>query len=111
MTPKRLAFRALRLAVILCLRGGLLLIFETRFIYFPTRTHDATPSGLGLPHEDVWLTAEDGVRLHGWYLPVARARSVTLVSHGNAGNISHRLDRAFLLTRGPPIATWSSRSR
>jgi len=41
VTRKRLAFRALRLAVILCLRGGLLLIFETRFIYFPTRTtHD-----------------------------------------------------------------------
>jgi fermentation-respiration switch protein FrsA (DUF1100 family) len=52
---------------------------------------------LGLPHEDVWLTAEDGVRIHGWYLPVPRARWVTLVSHGNAGNISHRLDRALFL--------------
>ena len=93
----RVGVRALRLVIVLCLLGGLLLLFETRFIYFPTRGYDATPSGLGLAHEDVWLTAEDGVRVHGWYLPVPGARWVTLVSHGNAGNISHRLDRALLL--------------
>jgi pimeloyl-ACP methyl ester carboxylesterase len=97
LTVKRLAFPALRLVVVLCLLGGLLLLFETRFIYFPTRGHDATPSGLGLAHEDVWLTAEDGVRIHGWYLPVPEARWVTLLSHGNAVNISDRLDRALLL--------------
>ena len=97
MRGARFAYPALRLAVVLCLMGGLLLIFEKRFIYFPTRDHDATPSALGLPHEDVWLVAEDGVRIHGWYLPVREARWVTLVSHGNGGNISHRLDRALLL--------------
>ena len=86
-----------RAALVLCLLGGLVLLFENRFIYFPSRGYDATPSGLGLAHEDVWLTAEDGVRIHGWYLPVPRARWVTLVSHGNAGNVSHRLDRALLL--------------
>jgi fermentation-respiration switch protein FrsA (DUF1100 family) len=93
----RFAYRALRLAVLLCALGGLLLIFEKRFIYLPTRDHEVTPSALGLPHEDAWLVAEDGVRIHGWYLPVPDARWVTLVSHGNAGNISHRLDRALLL--------------
>ena len=97
MTFSRFGWPAIRLVVILCLLGGLLLLFEKSFIYFPTRAYDATPAGLGLPHEDVWLVAQDGVRIHGWYLPVARARWVTLVSHGNAGNISHRLDRALLL--------------
>jgi fermentation-respiration switch protein FrsA (DUF1100 family) len=97
VTVRRLAWPALRLGVILCLLGGLVLLFEKSFIYFPMRGHDATPSGLGLPHEDVWLAAEDGVRIHGWYLPVREARWVTLVSHGNAGNISHRLDRALLM--------------
>ncbi len=95
----RFAYPALRLAVILCALGGLLLIFEKRFIYFPTADHEVTPSALGLPHEDVWVVADDGVRIHGWYLPVRDARWVTLVSHGNAGNISHRLDRALLLQR------------
>jgi uncharacterized protein len=97
VTRRRLAFRALRIVLIVCLLGGVLLLFEKRFIYFPTRDHEVTPSALGLPHEDAWLVTEDGVRIHGWYLPVRDARWVTLVSHGNAGNISHRLDRALLL--------------
>jgi fermentation-respiration switch protein FrsA (DUF1100 family) len=97
VTRARLARRALRLVLIVCLLGGLLLLFEKHFIYFPTREHEVTPAGLGLPYEDVWLAAEDGVRIHGWYLPVREARWVTLVSHGNAGNVSHRLDRALLL--------------
>ena len=76
------------------------MLFETRFIYFPSRAHEATPAGLGLPSEEVRLTAEDGVRLHGWFLPVRGARWTVLLSHGNAGNISHRLDRTlFLQTR------------
>jgi hypothetical protein len=97
VTRTGFAFRALRLVLIVCLLGGLLLLLEKRFIYFPTRGHDVTPSELGLAREDVWLVAEDGVRIHGWYLPVPQARWVTLLSHGNAGNISHRLDRALLL--------------
>ena len=96
-TLVRAAFAALCLAIILGLAGGVILLFETRLIYFPSRGHEVTPAGLGLAHEDVWLTAEDGVRLHGWFLPVPQASWVTLVSHGNAGNISHRLDRALLL--------------
>lgn len=94
----RSAARAvLRLTLVLSVLGGLLLLFETRFIYFPSRTHDASPAGLGLKCEEVWLTAEDGVRLHAWLLPVPGARWTVLLSHGNAGNISHRLDRALFL--------------
>ncbi len=77
--------------------GGLALFFEKRLIYFPSRGYEVTPVGLGLPYEDVRLVAEDGVRLQAWYLPVPQARWVTLLSHGNAGNIAHRLDRALLL--------------
>jgi hypothetical protein len=73
------------------------LLFEKRLIYFPMRAFDATPRGLGLKHEDVTLRADDGVRLHAWYLPVEGSRLTLLVCHGNAGNISHRLDRALLL--------------
>ena len=94
------ALAVLRLTLVLSALGGLLLLFETRFIYFPSRAHEATPAGLGLPSEEVLFTAEDGVRLHGWFLPVRGARWTVLLSHGNAGNISHRLDRTlFLQTR------------
>ncbi len=96
-TSVRVAWAGLRIAVIVGVMGGLALLFEKRLIYFPIRDHEVTPTALGLAHEDVRLTTEDGVRLHAWYLPVRQARWVTLVSHGNAGNISHRLDRALLL--------------
>jgi len=87
----------LRLTLTLSVIAGLLLLFEKRLIYFPSRTYDVTPAQLGLPFEDVTLTAEDGVRLHGWFLPVRAARWTFLVSHGNAGNVCHRLDRTLLL--------------
>ncbi|MEW5910954.1 MAG: alpha/beta hydrolase [Thermodesulfobacteriota bacterium] len=61
-------------------------------IFFPERELQATPQQLGLAYEDVWLTAGDGTRLHGWYLPAPGARHLVLFCHGNAGNISHRLD-------------------
>lgn len=64
---------------------------ERTLIYFPSRELIGTPSSLGLAYRDVWFYAEDGVRLHGWY--VQGGLPVTLLwCHGNAGNISDRLD-------------------
>lgn len=73
------------------------MLLENHLIYFPMRAHDVTPTDLGLVHEEVELLAEDGVRLHGWFLPVKGSRLTVLVCHGNAGNVSHRLDRALLM--------------
>jgi uncharacterized protein len=75
----------------------LMLALERRFIYFPARELEVTPQALGLSFEEVTLTADDGVRLHGWFLPARDSRLVVLVNHGNAGNICHRLDRALLI--------------
>ncbi len=77
--------------------AGAVLFFEENFIYFPTRAHDWTPAEAGLASEEAWLTAEDGVGIHGWFLPAPGSRFTVLFAHGNAGNISHRLDRARLL--------------
>jgi fermentation-respiration switch protein FrsA (DUF1100 family) len=38
------------------------------------------------------FTTRDGVSLHGWFIPSPDTESVVLFCHGNAGNISHRLD-------------------
>lgn len=65
----------------------LLMIFEGRLIYFPAR------DGVGpSPGEEVWLTAADGVKIHGWYLPHPKARATILHLHGNAGNLEDRRD-------------------
>ena len=61
--------------------------FERRLIYYPDRDFAGAPS---LPHEDVGFAAIDRTRLHGWFVPYPESDRVLIVSHGNAGNISHR---------------------
>ena len=58
----------------------------------PGRALTATPGDIGLEYEDVSLATSDDERLHGWYVPATDRRGVVLFFHGNAGNISHRLD-------------------
>ncbi|RFF27032.1 alpha/beta hydrolase [Wenzhouxiangella sp. 15181] len=59
---------------------------------FQGRELAATPAQIGLPYRDVTLSTEDGETLHGWWLPHDQPRATLLFFHGNAGNISHRLD-------------------
>ncbi len=78
--------------------GAMLLyvfLAQERLLYLPNFAGEnlvATPERLGLAYEDVHLAASDGVRLHGWYVPATQARGTVLFLHGNAGNISHRLE-------------------
>jgi len=76
------------------------LLFEERLIYFPSREIEATPEVLGLDFQEVFLVTSDGTRIHGWFLPAFPSRRppyTVLFCHGNAGNISGRLDRSLLL--------------
>jgi fermentation-respiration switch protein FrsA (DUF1100 family) len=74
----------------------LMFAFQSHLVYFPnvpSRALEATPESAGLGFESVEFAADDGVRLHGWFLPGPKdARATLLFCHGNAGNISHRLD-------------------
>jgi hypothetical protein len=70
-------------------------LLEDRFLYFPLRRLDAFPADYGLSSEELSPIASDGVRLHGWWIRGGGDR-VLLLFHGNAGNVSHRLDRAKL---------------
>lgn len=77
-----------------------LFIVQPRLLYYPDmpgRELEATPAAIGLAYEDVALLTSDGVRLHGWFIPVEQPRATVLFCHGNAGNISHRLDSIRLL--------------
>lgn len=68
--------------------------FQERLLYLPHvgREHIATPAERGLSWEQVDLETEDGLLLDAWWLPVEESRGSVLFLHGNAGNISHRLD-------------------
>ncbi len=64
-------------------------------IYYPNllgRELVASPRDIGLEYSDVEFTTADQVKLHGWYIPHQQAQGTLLFFHGNAGNISHRLD-------------------
>jgi fermentation-respiration switch protein FrsA (DUF1100 family) len=62
------------------------------FIYYPERDWWATPEVFGLAYESVTFSAADGISLHGWFFPHPRPVASMLFCHGNAGNISHRLE-------------------
>ncbi len=69
--------------------------FQSRLVYFPnvpSRTIGPGPESIGLAYEPVEIITEDGIKLDAWYVPVREPRGTVLFFHGNAGNISHRLD-------------------
>ncbi len=89
---RRIIFSIVRIAV--CAYVGfaaLLFIFQSRFVYYPNQEDAGTPEDMRLSYEDVFFTADDGVKLHGWFVPAENPRGTILFCHGNAGNISHRL--------------------
>jgi fermentation-respiration switch protein FrsA (DUF1100 family) len=93
------------LLLAVCLYAGIaaLIYFrQSSLIYYPNiagRGLSASPQQIGLAFEDVELLTSDGVRLHGWFVPSAEARGTLLFFHGNAGNISHRLDSIAIFNR------------
>jgi uncharacterized protein len=58
----------------------------------PGRQLAATPAAIGLDYEDLRIATADGEELHAWFIPAREERGVLLFFHGNAGNISHRLE-------------------
>lgn len=69
---------------------------EHGLIYIPSRELKEDPKSAGLEYEDVYLKTSDGKRLNGWFVKRSGAKSTLLFFHGNAGNISHRMDRLAL---------------
>lgn len=60
--------------------------------FYPQSTLIATPKEAQLDYQDIWLTAADGTKLHGWWMPaqgeITDANIMLLYLHGNAENIS-----------------------
>ena len=77
--------------------GAIVFFMQSRLVFVPFRTIDATPDDVGLPYKPVRLTTDDGLKLLAWFVPSEKPRATVLFCHGNAGNISHRLDTLHLL--------------
>ncbi len=76
-------------------------LYQPRLVYFPQveRELTATPRAAGLDYEEVMLQTADGIKLHGWWVPVRQPRGAVLIMHGNAGNISHRIGYLTMFSR------------
>ena len=92
----------LSLILIILLAVGLFYFFypqvENFFVFYPQSSFDSVPADWDMRYEDIYFDTEDKKRLHGWFFPLEGDAPVILFCHGNAGNISHRLENVkFLL--------------
>lgn len=70
----------------------------TELLFFPHKKIVRVPSDIGLAYENIYLTAEDGTALRGWWLPAkAKPKGSIYFLHGNAENISTHIGSVFWL--------------
>lgn len=69
-------------------------------LFYPERGMPFTPQRAKLDYRDVTLTTADGLKLHGWWLPVKQGVAVkgtVLHLHGNGGNLAWHLGGSWWL--------------
>lgn len=86
-------------AAVFVIFTAVLALNQSRLLYFPSQTLVATPADIGLPFKPLTFASSDGLELSGWFVPAEEASGVILFCHGNAGNISHRLESIALFHR------------
>jgi fermentation-respiration switch protein FrsA (DUF1100 family) len=75
----------------LALLGGLY-FWQSRLVFFPQRLLRANPSLYKLDYEDVTFASGEEL-VYAWFVEGRPGQPVVLFCHGNAGNISDRLDK------------------
>lgn len=89
---------AIGIAAAYLLLVGVVWLVQDRLIYYPEMGRElaTTPAARGVPYDDFTITTDDGEKLSVWWVPVASPKGAVLLLHGNAGNISHRIDYALM---------------
>ncbi|MEZ6072777.1 MAG: alpha/beta hydrolase [Pirellulales bacterium] len=77
---------------------------EDALLYFPARFPAGNWQPVAATFEDARFQSADGTQLHGWYFPRALPRATVLYLHGNAGNITQRIDVARRLSEDLNLA-------
>ena len=75
-----------------------LYFFQRSLLFYPVKELHSTPKSIGLAYEDVFIKS-GSKRIHGWYVPNEKNKFVVLFFHGNAGNISDRLDTIRIMSK------------
>lgn len=91
----------LRLIIYIVVSLGLVFLYgkylAAKSVFFPSKGLQASPADIGLTFQDIYLNTKDGVQIHGWFMPCQGAEFTLLFCHGNAGNLSGRLDKILIL--------------
>lgn len=107
--PKRPGFPSL--LIVASVGVGLYLLIclvfylrQNALIFYPSPPPQWTPAAEGRAYRELTIATSDGERLQAWLIepsrrgdaggPQAAKPAVVLYSHGNAGNIAHRIDIA-----------------
>jgi pimeloyl-ACP methyl ester carboxylesterase len=70
-----------------------------QFIFSGSSDVHSTPEQKGIIYEDVRFPARDGPLLHGWIVPGREGMPLVLFFHGNAANVTHRVENLVYLHR------------
>jgi len=67
---------------------------QDRMVFYPMPEILVSPGDVNLPFEDVRVKVSPTESIHAWYVPGSESGNgrTVLFCHGNAGNISHRLE-------------------
>lgn len=79
-----------------------LFLQQDKMVYFPSKEMTASPADIRMAFKEVIFTTSDELKLHGWLAGEETgkgSRGVLLFCHGNAGNISHRLESISIFYR------------
>ena len=99
LTPEKVRQALLKACIYYLIFSPLIAMpFYNNCIFHPFMTGNYAVSQIaGVKKQDVFFQNASGTRLHGWYFAKPGAKKTVLLSHGNAGNITHRQDLCTLL--------------
>jgi len=80
---------------------GIITLLQDKMIFHPSEDIWDTPESLDLPWTEHRVETPDGLLLHGWMIGDHESgnKPVVVYSHGNAGNISGRVDIAGVIAK------------
>lgn len=70
---------------------------ENHSMFFPSSEIEVIPKNVNLSFVDVYIKTKDNIQLNGWFIPSQNSKYTIIFFHGNAGNISHRIEKIELL--------------
>lgn len=98
-TPQKIKYSLTKVGIYYLLFSPLVAMpFYNTCIFHPYVCGDYQLSDIGgVKKQDAFFTNAHGTRLHAWYFEKPGAKKTVLVSHGNAGNLTHRGDLIKML--------------